>query len=146
MSSGYPVALPLLRTRFAAQWAISRATVPVLMPNSAKSFDGTTFSVPGSGPHGRLSFLSDSPTETIAAGAETPKRIFGTILLEIFVPTLQGDLLGYQLADSFGAAWEGNPIAGFLFAPVHVISAGRVSDDPSRFKYDALVRFEYEFD
>lgn len=139
------MAVPLLRTRFAAQWASLRPLVPVLMPNSNKSFDGTTFSVPVGLPHGRLSFLSDAPTEAIAAGAESPARLYGRVLLEVFVPTHAGDLLGYQIADSFATIWEGYPIGGFLFGKTQVIATGRVSDDPSRFKYDVMTPFEYEF-
>lgn len=145
MSGGYAVGVPLLRTRFAAQWATLRPQVPVLMPNSDRSFDGTVFEVPHAVPHARLSFLSDAPTEAIAAGAESPARLYGRVLLEIFVPTLAGDLIGYQIADSFATIWEGQPVAGFLFGKTQVIPTGRVSDDPSRWKYDAMTPFEYEF-
>ncbi|MEO8278025.1 MAG: hypothetical protein ABI639_17585, partial [Thermoanaerobaculia bacterium] len=93
--SGYPAAVPLLRTRFAEQWALLRPTVPVLMPNSEKSFDGSVFVAPASGPHARLTFMSDRSSESIAAGDDTPVRIYGTVQLEIFVPTFSGDLLGY---------------------------------------------------
>lgn len=145
MSAGYSTAVPLLRTRFADQWASLRPTVPVLMPNSDRTFDGSAFAVPNGLPHGRLSFLSDAPTQAIAAGAESPARLYGRILLEIFVPTFAGDLIGYQIADSFATIWEGYPVAGFLFSKTQVVPVGRVSDDPSRWKYDAMTPFEFEF-
>lgn len=145
MSSGYVAAIPALRSRFAAEWATERPDVPVQVPNSEKSTTGQKFVAPAAGPYGRLSFLSDAGTESIAAGAESPARIYGTIQLEIFVPTNSGDLLGYQLAESFADIWLDHPLPGFLFSRTQVVAVGRVADDASRSKYDALTPFEYEF-
>lgn len=145
MSSGYTAALPAIRTRLAAEWAALRPDVPVQMPNSSKGLDGAEFVKPAAGAYARLSFLSDAGTETIAAGAESPARIYGTILLEVFVPTNGGDLLGYQIAGDFADLWLDHPLPGFLFSRTQVVAVGRVADDASRSKYDALTPFEYEF-
>jgi hypothetical protein len=144
--SGYDVAMSALRDRFATRWAALRPTIPVEMPNSEKSFDGTVFTKPASTPYARLSYQSDSGTERIAAGDESACRIFGRLQFEIFVPTKAGDLIGRQIAADFASIWRGHPIAGFLFLQdVQLIDVGRAFDDASRWKYDALQPFEYEF-
>lgn len=135
----YAIAVPALRSRAATEWPLLRPTVPVEWPNSSG------FSKPKDAPWARFSILSDFPTEAIAAGPDSPERIYGRVQLEIFVPLGAGQLTAYQLGTDWASIWRDEPIVGALFYATQIIEVGRAPDDPAWWKVDCLTEFEYEF-
>lgn len=134
----------LLRTRFEAQWATLRPTVPVEMPN------GAAFTKPRDAPWARFSILSDAFPEHLAAGPGSAERHYERVQLEVFAPLGSGNGLARLIADDFASIWrsanDGTPaVAGFLFYPTQVLEVGRPTADAAWWKVDALTPFEREF-
>lgn len=130
-----------IRDRFAAQWAIVGAGVPVEMPNSPTE-------VNKSGPvWARFSVLSDMTPEHEAAGPGSSERYYDRLLFEIFARLGTGNLAALQVADAFASIWRHDPtdgtppIASCTFRPTQVIEIGREADGQF-YKVDCMTPFE----
>jgi hypothetical protein len=135
----------LIRTRLEATWPSLRPTVPIELPNSTQKVGGGTFVKPTAAPWARFTIQSQMPTETMAAGDNSPERAFDQLQLEVFVPAGQGSAIAFQIGDDFASIWRNHPIPGITFFPTQLIEVGRPAEDPAWWKVDALTPFEREY-
>ncbi len=107
-----------IRQRFATEFALVRAGVPVAYANRQ-------FSPPDNAEWVRLNIIEGNSTLAGIGGAGANLyRNSGLVAAQIFVPVAVGDGLAYEIADDIAAIFRGKLVSGVRFRTPATVPAG----------------------
>jgi hypothetical protein len=107
-----------IRQRFATEFALVRATVPVAYANRQ-------FTPPDNAEWVRLNIIEgDSTLAGIGGVGANLYRNSGLVAAQIFVPVAVGDGLAYEIADDIAAIFRSKLVSGVRFRTPATVPAG----------------------